>query len=221
MPPTPAPPGARGSLSWRTRHGGPSSSRRARTTPRPRPTTRRASGAPTRAWCGGCRGRERGRGRRDPVYYLTILHFFFQLKRHGWDERGSMSRPVRGSVPPARAAWTAPSSMDDAVVGETEEEDGPAPCADTLQDSRSGHLWTPPTPAHPGTRGSLSWRTRREGPSSSPSTPPARELRGASPCCWISWVGGVRRDGRRPGGGPLPSPGRFELKGLDWSEPGD
>ena len=111
MPPTPAPPGARGSLSWRTRHGGPSSSRRARTTPRPRPTTRRASGAPTRAWCGGCRGRERGRGRRDPVYYLTILHFFFQLKRHGWDERGSMSRPVRGSVPPARAAWTAPSSI--------------------------------------------------------------------------------------------------------------
>ena len=111
--------------------------------------------------------------------------------------------------------------MDDAVVGETEEEDGPAPCADTLQDSRSGHLWTPPTPAPPGARGSLSWRTRRGGPSSSPFTPPARELRGASPCCWISWVGGVRRDGRRPGGGPLPSPGRFELKGLDWSEPGD
>ena len=70
--------------------------------------------------------------------------------------------------------------MDDAVVGETEEEDGPAPCADTLQDSRSGHLWTPPTPAPPGARGSLSWRTRRGGPLSSPSTPPARKLQGRS-----------------------------------------
>ena len=68
------------------------------------------------------------------------------------------------------------------------------PCAPTPSRTpcgRSGHLWTPPTPAPLGARGSLYWRTRCGGPSSSPSTLPPASY-GGEPLL-LDLVGGEER----------------------------